>query len=84
VLVAYFSGALPRPGAHRFYFDHGTETLDAKYSPYQVRMDDAMRRAGYTEGKDWITRVFPGAEHSERAWRERLHIPLAFLLGAAR
>jgi predicted alpha/beta superfamily hydrolase len=84
VLVAYFSGALPRPGAHRFYFDHGTETLDAKYPPYQARMDDAMRRLGYTEGKDWITRVFPGAEHSERAWRERLHVPLAFLLGAAR
>jgi len=39
-----------------------------------------MRDAGYKEGKDWVTRRFAGAEHSERAWRERVHIPLALLL----
>ena len=31
-------------------------------------------------GADWIARKFEGAEHSERAWRERVHIPLRFLL----
>ncbi len=40
-----------------------------------------MRKAGYQEGTNWITRRFEGAEHSERAWRKRVHIPLEFLLG---
>jgi len=43
-------------------------------------MDEVMRKHGYTPGKDWITRRFDGADHSPRAWRERLHIPLKFLL----
>jgi hypothetical protein len=29
----------------------------------------------------WITLRFEGADHSPRTWRERLHIPLKFLLG---
>ena len=28
----------------------------------------------------WLPRAFAGADHSERAWRERVHIPLEFLL----
>jgi hypothetical protein len=27
-----------------------------------------------------MTMKFPGAEHSERAWRERVHVPLKFFL----
>ena len=72
---------LPAPGKHRIYFDYGTATLDASYEPYQQRMDQAMRAAGYTEGRDWVTKKFPGAEHSEKSWRERVEIPLTFLLG---
>lgn len=80
LLVAYAKSALPAPGRHRLYFDYGTETTDAGYEPYQRRVDALIRAAGYTEGKDWITRKFPGEEHSERAWRKRIHIPLEFLL----
>jgi hypothetical protein len=43
-------------------------------------MDEHMRAAGYTFGKDWLTRKFEGAAHNESSWRERVHIPLAFLL----
>jgi hypothetical protein len=43
-------------------------------------VDALMIATGYREGVDWITRRFPGAEHSERAWRERVQIPLLFLL----
>jgi hypothetical protein len=39
--------------------------------------------AGYTQGIDWLTKQFAGAEHPERAWRERVHIPLRFLLGSS-
>lgn len=44
MLVDYFGSVLPRPGAHRFYFDYGTATIDADYEPYQQRMDELMQR----------------------------------------
>lgn len=80
-LVDSLGAALPKAGRHRLYFDFGTETLDAAYEPYQRRMDEWVNAAGYAAGYDWLTRRFDGAEHSERAWRARVHIPLAFLLG---
>lgn len=80
-LVDALGAALPRAGRHRLYFDFGTQTLDADYEPWQRRMDEWLRAAGYREGRDWLTRKFEGAEHSERAWRERVDTPLAFLLG---
>jgi predicted alpha/beta superfamily hydrolase len=84
-VLDYLREALPPPGDHRFYFDHGTETLDAEYEEYQLQADIVMRTAGYRPGVDWMTRRFEGAEHSERSWRERVHIPLLFLLaGGAR
>jgi hypothetical protein len=33
------------------------------------------------DGKNYLSREFKGADHSERAWRARLDIPLTFLLG---
>ena len=79
-MVDYFARHLPAPGSHRIYFDYGTKTLDALYEPYQLRLDAALRTAGYTEGQNWVTRKFAGAEHTEVAWRNRLEIPLEFLL----
>ncbi|MEM9930077.1 MAG: alpha/beta hydrolase-fold protein [Bacteroidota bacterium] len=64
---------------HRIYFDYGTETLDAHYEPHQLRVDSILRAKGY--GADqWRSEKFPGAAHTEDAWRERLHIPLEWLL----
>jgi hypothetical protein len=71
------------PGDHRIYFDYGTETQDAAYEAYQLQMDTFMQAAGYQRGKDWITRKFVGAEHSERAWRARVDVPLRFLLASS-
>jgi len=76
-----FAAHLPDPGTHRYWFDFGTETLDSSYEPYQQRADEILRKAGYVEGQNWITRKFEGAEHSEKAWRVRVHQPLEFLLG---
>jgi glycosidase len=81
LVVDYLARRLPPPGQHRLYFDFGTATLDAGYEPYQRRVDGLMRRAGYRDGADWMTRRFEGAEHSERAWRARVEVPLVFLLG---
>jgi alpha-amylase len=80
VAIEHLRRRFPRAGEHRFYFDHGTVALDAAYAPHQRRMDEAMRALGYREGRDWVTRVFEGADHSERAWRARVEEPLAFLL----
>jgi predicted alpha/beta superfamily hydrolase len=79
-LVDAMAAALPPPGRHRLYFDYGTETVDAAYEPFQQRMDHHLETAGYTRGVDWLTEKFPGADHSERAWRERVALPLRFLL----
>ena len=81
LLVDGMAAILPPAGAHRIYFDFGTAGLDAAYEPFQRRMDAHMRAAGYREGLDWQTLKVPGAEHNEAAWRARLHLPLAFLLG---
>lgn len=81
IVIDYLKTALPKPGAHKIYFDYGTETLDELYEPYQKQVDTLMRQAGYKPDVDWMTQVFSGAEHSERAWRQRVHIPLKFLLG---
>ena len=81
VVLDWYKDHWPDAGEHRVYFDYGTETLDADYEPYQLKMDELMRNKGFQSGKDWITRKFDGADHSPRSWRERLPIPLQFLLG---
>lgn len=75
----YLRESLPDPATHRVYFDYGTETLDALYEPHQLRVDAVMRNRGY-DASNWQTLKFDGEEHSEVAWRKRLHIPLKFLL----
>lgn len=81
IVVDWASKALPRPGAHRLYFDFGTLGLDAEYEPHQARMDAALRAAGYRPGRDFVSHKFEGGDHNERSWRERLEVPLVFLLG---
>lgn len=83
-VVDWLAAHLPDPRTHRLYFDHGTVALDARYAPYQQRMDAAMRKAGWREGDAWMTRSFSGAEHNETAWRVRVEIPLRFLLAPER
>jgi pimeloyl-ACP methyl ester carboxylesterase len=77
---AYLRPTLPRPGRHRLYFDHGSETLDRHYAAYQARIDRLVAEAGWVRDRDWISRSFPGAAHDEESWRARVHIPLRFLL----
>jgi hypothetical protein len=76
----YVAPALPSPRAHRLYFDHGSETLDAVYARYQRRIDRVVARRGYRPGINWISRNFPGQAHNEISWASRVEIPLRFLL----
>ena len=75
----YMKSHLPGPKNHRIYFDYGTETLDALYPPLQKKADEIIKAKGFTSA-NWITKEFTGAEHSERAWQQRLNIPFEFLL----
>lgn len=80
-VLDWYRNHWPDAGSNQVYFDFGTETLDADYEPYQMQMDALMRDKGFQENVDWMTRKFEGDDHSPNAWRERLHIPLLFLLG---
>jgi len=79
-IIRYLDENLPDPASHRIYFDYGTETLDSLYEPYQARVDEIMRIHGFDE-TSWKTLRFEGDDHSENSWRNRLHIPVTFLLG---
>lgn len=77
--LAYLKDHLPDPASHKLYFDFGTETLDAYYEKYQLQVDQVMRDKGYTSDS-WQTMKFEGAAHAEADWKQRLHIPLQFIL----
>lgn len=82
----YLRDHLADPRTHRLYQDHGTTELDALYAPYQVFVDQLARDRGYTDqgtAPNFMTRVFAGTGHNERAWAERLETPVLFLLGQA-
>ncbi len=79
----YLKHHLPNPKHHKIYFDYGTSTLDAMYEPLQKKVNVIMKEKEFDE-HNWSTQKFEGAEHSEKAWQSRLHIPITFLLGKAK
>lgn len=76
----YFGGRVPKPGRHSLYFDYGDKTLDSLYAAIQPGIDSIYQRAGYTK-ENYLSLFFPGEEHSEAAWANRLSTPICFLLG---
>ncbi|QKJ31282.1 alpha/beta hydrolase [Mucilaginibacter mali] len=79
--MAWYGKHLPSARSHKIYFDHGDQTLDALYAPYQKQADSLMLAKGYTQGKNFLSKFYPGADHSENSWGKRLDVPLVFLLG---
>jgi predicted alpha/beta superfamily hydrolase len=75
----YLQSKLKKLKKNKIYFDYGDQTLDALYPPLQQKVDEMMKANGFTEN-NWMTQFFPGKDHSENAWHERLHIPLEFLM----
>ena len=76
----WLAARLGQPDGRRVWMDHGTATLDAFYPPYQDAVDASFRSAGWQEGRDWVSREYPGAEHEENAWAARLPEVLGWLL----
>ena len=75
----YLKSKLSKIRKNRIYFDYGDQTLDALYPPLQKKVDQLLVDNGFTSN-NWMTQFFPGKEHSENAWAERLEIPMVFLL----
>ncbi len=81
--LAYLREHLADPASHRLYQDHGTTELDAQYAPAQRLVDVHVRARGYTEQgpqANFMSRVFEGTGHNERAWAARVDIALLFLM----
>ena len=74
------SGLQVPPGA-RYYFDYGTEGLDAEYGPTHEAVRQWLLGQGLVEGEDFVVREYEGADHNEAAWRARIDDPLTFMFG---
>ncbi len=68
----YVNQELGKPKGRRIWFDHGTETLDAFYLPYQENLDAALVANGWRKERDFSSRVYEGTPHEENAWAARM------------
>jgi len=76
--VQYFQNYVTRARG-KLYFDRGTIGLDSSYSEFQDEVDGCARRA-FRGARRFKSLIFDGADHNENSWRQRLDIPLRFLL----
>ncbi len=65
----------------RLYFDTGE--LEPPIVTSFRKMDALLRDVGLRPGREFLAHFESGATHSERAWSDRLHLPLEFLFGPA-
>jgi len=80
-ILKYLNKYIPaKELGNRIYFDCGTATLDALYPEFQARADQILKSKVYNN-HSYKSMIFPGEEHTEKAWSKRLDIPLVFLLG---
>lgn len=76
----YLKENLPKVNSSYIYIDYGDKTLDSRYAPYQQKVDEVLRNAGWCVPY-WTTNFYPGMSHSENDWARRLFVPFMFLLG---
>lgn len=79
-MIAYLTDRLPRDGRHKLYLDHGTESIDSLYGPWNDRVIELANSLGYKTPGTLETFTDEGASHEERYWAARVHRPLQFLL----
>ena len=78
--IPYLQRSIPEAASHKVYFDYGSEAQIATYEAYQKQATKMFIGAGYRKGENLVTKRFPGADHSEQAWHDRIEEPLIFLL----
>ncbi|WP_010186241.1 alpha/beta hydrolase [Sphingomonas sp. PAMC 26605] len=77
---AYLTQHLSKPAGRRLWMDHGDQTLDASYPPFQALIDADLVALGWRKGRDFESRAYPGAAHEENAWAARMDDILGWLL----
>ena len=75
----YLQTNMPPGKSHKLYFDTGTTGFDIYIKPLQPNVDTIILNKGYS-AENFLSREFKGAGHSGKFWRERLEIPIIFLL----
>lgn len=80
-LIADARTNTPLPDDVRLYFDWGTATLDASYPPLMAQLQPWLEAQGLVAGESYAYRQFEHAPHNESAWRARVDLQLAWLLG---
>lgn len=78
-IFKYVKANIPDAKNHKIYFDYGDKTLDRHYPQYASLVDNLFMEKGYS-ANNFRNLFFPEANHSEKSWQNRIHIPLAFLL----
>jgi enterochelin esterase-like enzyme len=80
-VIRDIESGLKVPDGARYYFDYGTEGLDAEYGPTHEAVREWLLAQGLVEGEDFVVREYEGADHNEASWRARLDDPLTFMFG---
>ncbi|MFT7588734.1 MAG: putative alpha/beta superfamily hydrolase, partial [Limisphaerales bacterium] len=75
VFLEYLEEEMPEGKGQRLWMDHGTESLDSTYAPFQGKADLILADKGY----EFSSKVYEGASHSEVSWRARLPEVLGWL-----
>jgi enterochelin esterase-like enzyme len=75
----YLRKNLPPANSAKIYIDYGSKTLDARYGPYQEKIDEVLYQNGWRK-PFWTTNFYPGMAHTEKDWAQRLFVPFMFLL----
>ena len=73
---SYFLSHLP-PN-NRLYFDHGSETLDGFYHPYQNEID--LQIGTRFPSASYMSFYYPGFDHSEKSWSHHFEKAMLFLM----
>lgn len=81
-MMGYLKDALPEANGKKIYVDYGVEEFVGNYKHYIKELREIALSHQFEMKKNWLIARFPGAEHSEQAWKERLDIPLKFLLNS--
>lgn len=79
-LVDALIDALPNPGNHQIWMSRGTRGLDRHYGPFQDLADKKMRKAGWHDGVDFMSKIYKKSGHNERSWAKYLDQPMKFWL----
>lgn len=79
-MIQFMRETLQEPGNFKVYIDYGVEEKIGNYKRYIKEINEIAKNKHFVMNRNWLTARFPGTEHSELAWRERLDVPLKFLL----